>query len=106
MALCKSDKDCLRNRKTSPFWCADVLAFVQRNEATIVRLLTVSDRLSGEGMIAMCHHVRACLHGGVFTLLPLSVREDNTMREPEWLSGYVPTSWSPFSGMKPPLSGY
>ncbi|MGT7769828.1 hypothetical protein ACRW1P_28155, partial [Escherichia coli] len=94
------------NRKTSPFWCADVLAFVQRNEAVIVRLLTISDRLSGEGMIAICHHVRACLHGRVFTLLPLSVREDNTMREPEWLSGYVPTSRSPFSGMKPRLSGY
>lgn len=48
MALCKSDKDCLRNRKTSPFWCADVLAFVQRNEAAIVRLLTISDRFSGK----------------------------------------------------------
>ncbi len=81
--------------------CAVVLLSVQRNEAAIVRLLTVSARLSGEGVIAICHHVRACLHGRVFTLLPLSVREDNTMREPEWLSGYVPTSWSPFSGMKP-----
>ena len=101
MALCKSDKDCLRNRETFPFWCADVLVFVQRNEAAIVRLLTVSDRLSGEGMIAMYHHVRAGFQGGVFTLLPLSVREDNTMREPEWLSGYVPSYWSLFSGMKP-----
>ena len=63
--------------------CAVVLVSVQRNEAAIVRLLTVSARLSGKGMAAMCHHVRACLHGGVFTLLPLSVREDNTMREPE-----------------------
>ncbi|HFO5152238.1 TPA: hypothetical protein ACHJUX_002674 [Escherichia coli] len=106
MALCKSDNGCLRNRETSPFWCADVLVFVQRNEAAIVRLLTISDRLSGEGMIAMCHHVRACFPGGLFTLLPLSVREDNTMREPEWLSGYVPPSWSLFSGMKPGLSGY
>ena len=81
--------------------CTDVPVSVQRNEAAIVRLLTISDRLSGEGMIAICHHVRACLHGGLFVLLPPSVREDNTMREPEWLSGYVPTSWSPFSGMKP-----
>ena len=81
--------------------CAVVLVSVQRNEAAIVRLLTVSARSSGKGMAAVCHHVRVCLHGGVFTLLPLSVREDNTMREPEWLSGYVPSSWSPFSGMKP-----
>ncbi|EOK5202837.1 hypothetical protein P2S30_23760, partial [Escherichia coli] len=68
--------------------CTDVPVSVQRNEAAIVRLLTISDRLSGEGMIAICHHVRACLHDRVFTLLPLSVREDNTMREAEWLSGY------------------
>ncbi|EPB2022001.1 hypothetical protein ACRB90_004602 [Escherichia coli] len=86
--------------------CTDVPVSVHRNEAAIVRLLTISARFSGKGMAAVCHHVRACFHGGVFTLLPLSVREDNTMRELEWLSGYVPTSWSPFSGMKPPLSGY
>ncbi|EFD5343794.1 TPA: hypothetical protein JZG05_003946 [Escherichia coli] len=47
MALCKSDKGCFRNRETSPFWCADVLVFVQWNEAAIVRLLTVSDWFSG-----------------------------------------------------------
>ena len=86
--------------------CTDVPVSVHRNEAAIVRLLTISVRFSGKGMAAVCHHVRACFHGGVFTLLPLSVREDNTMREPEWLSGYVPTSWSPFSRMKPRLSGY
>ncbi|SQP07671.1 Uncharacterised protein [Escherichia coli] len=63
--------------------CVDVLVSVQRNEAAIVRLLTVSARFSGKGMAAVCYRVRACLHGGVFTLLPLSVREDNTMREPE-----------------------
>ncbi|EFA4748029.1 hypothetical protein NPX25_004767 [Escherichia coli] len=101
MALCKSDKDCLRNRETSPFWCADVLVSVQWNEAAIVRLLTVSVRFSGKGMAAVCYRVRACFHGGLFVLLPPSVREDNTMREPEWLSGYVPSSWSLFSGMKP-----
>ncbi len=81
--------------------CTDVPVSVQRNEATIVRLLTVSARFRGKGMAAVCYRVRACFHGGVFTLLPASVREDNTMREPEWLSGYVPTSRSPFSGMKP-----
>ena len=86
--------------------CAVVLVFVQRNEAAIVRLLTVSARFSGKGMAAVCYRVRACFHGGVFTLLPASVRGDNTMREPEWLSGYVPSSWSSFSGMKPRLSGY
>ena len=86
--------------------CAVVLVSVQRNEAGIVRLLTVSARFSGKGMAAVCYCVRACFHGGVFTLLPVSVREDNTMREPEWLSGYVPSSWSLFSGMKPGLSGY
>ncbi|WP_258126542.1 hypothetical protein [Escherichia coli] len=48
MALFKSDNGCLRNRETSPFWCADVLVFVQRNEAVIVRLLTVSARFSGK----------------------------------------------------------
>ncbi|NAQ12026.1 hypothetical protein FZN28_24305 [Escherichia coli] len=67
--------------------CAVVLVSVQRNEAVIVRLLTISARLSGEGMIAMCHHVRACFHGGVFTLLPLSVREDNTMKQYGLLPG-------------------
>ena len=86
--------------------CADVLVSVQRNEAGIVRLLTVSTWSSGKGMAAVCYHVRACFPSGLFTLLPASVREDNTMREPEWLSGYVPTSWSPFSGMKPGLPGY
>ncbi|HBA5837163.1 TPA: hypothetical protein ACP2QJ_004045 [Escherichia coli] len=86
--------------------CTDVPVSVHRNEAAIVRLLTISARFSGKGTTAVCHHVRACFHGGLFVLLPASVREDNTMREPEWLSGYVPTSWSPFSGMKPLLSGY
>ena len=86
--------------------CTDVLVSVQRNEVAIVRLLTVSTRFSGKGMAAVCYCVRACFHGGVFALLPASVREDNTMREPEWLSGYVPSSWSSFSGMKPRLSGY
>ena len=86
--------------------CTDVPVSVQRNEAAIVRLLTISARFSGKGMAAVCYHVRACLHGGLFVLLPPSVREDNTMREAEWLSGYVPTSRSPFSGMKPRLSGY
>ncbi|MGA6470751.1 hypothetical protein ACPEGW_12750 [Escherichia coli] len=52
-------------------------------------------------MAAVCYRVRACFHGGLFVLLPPSVREDNTMREPEWLSGYVLLSWSSFSGMKP-----
>ncbi|WP_433841552.1 hypothetical protein, partial [Escherichia marmotae] len=59
MALYKSDKSCLRNRETSPFWCADVLVFVQWNEAAIVRLLTVSARFSGKGMAAVCYHVMA-----------------------------------------------
>ena len=86
--------------------CAVVLVSVQRNEAGIVRLLTVSARFSGKGMAAVCYCVRACFPGGLFTLLPVSVREDNTMRESEWLSGYVPSSWSLFSGMKPGLSGY
>ena len=63
--------------------CAVVLVSVQRNEAAIVRLLTVSARLSGKGMAAVCYRVRVCLHGGLFVLLPPSVREDNTMREPE-----------------------
>ena len=43
--------------------CADVLVSVQRNEAAIVRLLTVSARLSGKGMAAMCYHVMACSPG-------------------------------------------
>ncbi|EFU0552246.1 hypothetical protein HUQ71_004772 [Escherichia coli] len=72
----------------------------------VIRLLTVNARLSGKGMAAVCYRVRACLHGGLFVLLPPSVMEDNTMREPEWLSGYVPSSWSLFSGMKPGLFGY
>ncbi|EOC4609734.1 hypothetical protein ACI4FR_005371, partial [Escherichia coli] len=72
--------------------CADVLVSVQRNEVAIVRLLTVSARFSGKGMAAVCYCVRACFHGGVFALLAASVREDNTMREPEWLSGYVSSS--------------
>uniref|UniRef100_UPI002000A556 hypothetical protein n=1 Tax=Escherichia coli TaxID=562 RepID=UPI002000A556 len=63
MALYKSDKGCLRNRETSPFWCADVLVFVQWNEAAIVRLLTVSARFSGKGMAAVCYHVMACSPG-------------------------------------------
>ncbi len=63
--------------------CAVVLVSVQRNEAAIVRLLTVSVRFSGKGMAAVCYRVRACFHGGLFVLLPPSVREDNTMREPE-----------------------
>ena len=86
--------------------CADVLVSVQRNEAAIVRLLTVNARLSGKGMVAVCYCIRACFHGGVFTLLPASVRGDNTMREPEWLFGYVLSSWPPFSEMKSGLSGY
>ena len=37
--------------------CAVVLVSVQRNEAAIVRLLTVSARLSGKGMAAVCYRV-------------------------------------------------
>ncbi|HAI8717797.1 TPA: hypothetical protein HJ942_004837 [Escherichia coli] len=43
--------------------CAVVLVSVQRNEAGIVRLLTVSARLSGKEMAAVCHHVMACSSG-------------------------------------------
>ncbi|WP_334645691.1 hypothetical protein [Escherichia marmotae] len=43
--------------------CADVLVSVQRNEAAIVRLLTVNARLSGKGMAAVCYRVRACSSG-------------------------------------------
>ena len=39
--------------------CADVLVSVQRNEAAIARLLTVSARFSGKGMAAVCYHVMA-----------------------------------------------
>ncbi|HAY4528241.1 TPA: hypothetical protein JZ938_004639 [Escherichia coli] len=39
--------------------CAVVLVSVQRNEAGIVRLLTVSARFSGKGMAAVCYHVMA-----------------------------------------------
>ncbi len=39
--------------------CAVVLVSVQRNEAAIVRLLTVSARFSGKGMAAVCYHVMA-----------------------------------------------
>ncbi|EEZ4481544.1 hypothetical protein RCM87_21965 [Escherichia marmotae] len=43
--------------------CAVVLVSVQRNEAGIVRLLTVSARLSGKEMAAVCYHVMACSSG-------------------------------------------
>ncbi|EFD5343793.1 hypothetical protein E0384_24270 [Escherichia coli] len=43
--------------------CAVVLASVQRNEAAIVRLLTVSARFSGKGMVVVCYCVRACFPG-------------------------------------------
>lgn len=43
--------------------CADVLVSVQRNEAAIVRLLTVNARLSGKGMAAVCYRVMACSSG-------------------------------------------
>ncbi|EGK4254856.1 hypothetical protein ACFBBR_004729 [Escherichia coli] len=47
--------------------CTDVPVSVQRNEAAIVRLLTVSARLSGEGMIAICHHVSVLPRQGVLS---------------------------------------
>jgi len=43
--------------------CVVVPVSVQRNEAAIVRLLTVSARLSGKGMAAVCYQVRACSPG-------------------------------------------
>lgn len=43
--------------------CAVVLVSVQRNEAGIVRLLTVSARFSGKGMAVVCYRVRACFPG-------------------------------------------
>lgn len=43
--------------------CADVLVSVQRNEAAIVRLLTVNARLSGKGMAAVCYHIMVCSSG-------------------------------------------
>ncbi len=39
--------------------CAVVLVSVQRNEAAIVQLLTVSARFSGKGMAVVCYHVMA-----------------------------------------------
>ncbi|MFL4182761.1 hypothetical protein [Escherichia coli] len=43
--------------------CAVVLLFVRRNEAAIARLLTVSARLSGKGMAAVCYHIMVCSSG-------------------------------------------
>ncbi|MED8731101.1 hypothetical protein RCM28_21665 [Escherichia marmotae] len=43
--------------------CAVVLVSVQRNEAAIAQLLTVSARLSGKGMAAVCYHVMVCSSG-------------------------------------------
>ncbi len=43
--------------------CVVVPVSVQRNEAAIVRLLTVSARLSGKGVAAVCYRVRAYFPG-------------------------------------------
>lgn len=43
--------------------CTDVPVSVHRNEAAIVRLLTVGARFSGKGVAAVCYRVRAYFPG-------------------------------------------